>query len=452
MQLNRAITLGLTLMVLMLVGGEVKSQNLGTYSPYSMYGVGDLNTPGTLTTRSMGGAGAALRSTASLNLLNPASQGTNTTRQSVLFNFGADVGAYYLSQNSGGEDYKTSAYNSYNIRDIAVQIPLYKGLGMAISVTPYSSVGYVITNSQQVVDVGQINYVYSGSGGLNEGRVAIGYAPHNKFSMGVAARYLWGVIQRTFSAYPDVITGNGSYSSTLGSAIYSTSKMMVQFGLLYSPIISKDEALSFGVTYDLGGDLSPDVEKYIYGSGTYVNTIAESFTYDGVMVLPGELTVGGSYQNTKWTFLADYTFKNWGNMDSESVSTLDGVSVDYRNTSTYKFGVEYIPSRNDVRSYAKRVAYRAGARYGDYYQTYNGYNISEYAITSGVSLPLKFGNLSRVELGFEWGGVGSTDVITSHNDITGEVKTGLVKQRYVKFSLGLMLFGDDYWFQRVKYD
>ncbi len=448
MRLTRVIKIGLMAIALMLCGRVVMAQssNLGTFSPYTMYGVGELTTPGTQYTRSMGGASVAMRNSGAINLLNPASQ-SGAMRKSVLFNFGVEGGAYYLSQYSGGEDYKSSAYNSYNIRDIAIQIPLAEGMGVAISITPYSSVGYSIIGSQQVVDLGQVNYVYGGSGGLNEARLAYGYRIYSKLAVGVAARYLWGTINRTFSAYPDVITGSGSYSSTLGSATYSMSKIMLQAGILWTPILDRDKIVSFGATYDIGGDLDPYIEKYIVGSNSYINTIAESYLYYGSMSLPGELTTGVSYQNSKLTVMADYSFKNWANCNSEVVSTVDGVSVSYNNTSTYKLGVEYIPNRGDIRSYLKRVAYRVGGRYGDYYQSYNDNSLSQFALTAGVSLPIKYGSLSRLEFGAEWGGMGNLDVIDMPS---GSV--GMVKQRYVKFSLGITMFGDDYWFQRPKYE
>ena len=61
--------------VLLLPMGAV-AQNLtssvNTYSPYSMYGLGELTTPGNVAMRSMGGVGVAMLSTNMVNLLNPA--------------------------------------------------------------------------------------------------------------------------------------------------------------------------------------------------------------------------------------------------------------------------------------------------------------------------------------------------------------------------------------------
>ena len=47
-------------------------QATGTYTPYSIYGVGDLSQPGSAYSKTMGGAGVALRNNRYLNLTNPA--------------------------------------------------------------------------------------------------------------------------------------------------------------------------------------------------------------------------------------------------------------------------------------------------------------------------------------------------------------------------------------------
>lgn len=446
-KMARAIKMSLMAMTLLLSCGAVMAQssNVGTFSPYTMYGIGELATPGTISTRSMGGAGVAMRNATTINMLNPAGQ-ANVMRKSIIFNFGVEGGGYYLSQYTYGEDLRKSAYNNYNFRDIALQIPLASGLGLLFSVNPYSSVCYTSISSQQLVDVGQIDYVFTGSGGINEAKLSLGYRLYNKLSIGVAARYYWGTILRSFSAYPSVVTGSGTYGSTLGSAEYSISKIMAQFGIMWSPLVKRDKILNFGATFDIGGNLDPYVEKYVIGSSSYIDVVAQSYLGNEVLYMPTETTAGFSYQNEKWNISADYTYKTWGR-NTELVSTIDGVEVGYNNTSTYKAGFEYVPNRGDIRSYYKRMGYRAGARYGDYYQNYNGVTMNECAVTSGVSFPIKYGSLSRLDLGVEWGMLGSRDILET---TTGSM--GLIKQHSFKISVGLMLFGDDYWFHRPKFD
>ena len=57
-------------------------QAAGTYTPYSIYGVGDLSQPGTAYNKTMGGVGIALRNNSYINVTNPASV---TARDSLSF-------------------------------------------------------------------------------------------------------------------------------------------------------------------------------------------------------------------------------------------------------------------------------------------------------------------------------------------------------------------------------
>ena len=94
------------------------------------------------------------------------------------------------------------------------------------------------------------------------------------------------------------------------------------------------------------------------------------------------------------------------------------------------------------------MAYRIGASYGDYYQTFAGSNIRQLSLTAGVGLPVRlFGN-SSVDVGFEFGMRNPANEKILMNNKT----IGLVKQRYYKVAIGLTLFGEDRWFQRHKFN
>ena len=122
------------------------------------------------------------------------------------------------------------------------------------------------------------------------------------------------------------------------------------------------------------------------------------------------------------------------------------MEVGYTDTHTIKFGMQYSPRYSDVRNYLRRVAYRVGARYGDYYQTYGGEKIDQLALTAGFGFPVQlFGN-SYVDVGFEWG---MRDPSQSKVTVNGK-DVGLVKQNYFKLAVGLSLYGDD-WFRRHRF-
>jgi hypothetical protein len=102
-----------------------------------------------------------------------------------------------------------------------------------------------------------------------------------------------------------------------------------------------------------------------------------------------------------------------------------------------------------VRNFFKRVSYRIGARYGDYYQSFEGHRIDQWAVTAGLGFPLRFMGATSINAGIEVGGRGRhTSVLMPK---TGQ-RIGLIRQNYIKVSLGFSLFGEDYWFVRPKID
>ena len=69
---NTLIKLVVAAAVMLPYAVSAQTSSINAFSPYTMYGIGEINTPGTLPMRSMGGAGVAMRSTGTVNLLNPA--------------------------------------------------------------------------------------------------------------------------------------------------------------------------------------------------------------------------------------------------------------------------------------------------------------------------------------------------------------------------------------------
>ncbi len=438
---------------------SAQSSSINAFSPYTMYGIGELNTPGTTATRSMGGIGVAMRNARMVNTLNPAAYSL-TPRKSFLFSLGLEGQNYYnyqtVKQNDGYAD-KQSAYNTFNLHDIAIQIPLGKRIGFGMSLMPYSSVGYRISyrrpySSSDPVqgNIGSTKYAYEGSGDITEVKFGVGMQIFKNVSLGIAAQYYWGDITRLYSTTFLPITGDGAFGATTGVDNYSVSTFKGQVGLMWNVITSEKRALTVGATFDFGGDIKPDKSSKVT-TGSLHETVVVSDTTQLRMVLPRQLTLGTTYQTSKWLVGVDYTYQNWGGKNKGTSNTLgenaaDNFAVSYTNTSTLKMGMEFTPSRYDVRHFLKRCSYRAGFRYGNYHQTFGGEKLHQYALSLGVGIPVKFLGSSSVDVGVEFGRRGYNLAKS----------LGLIRQQYVKFSVGFSLFAGsengEYWFMRPKYD
>ena len=377
---------------------EAQTSSINAFSPYTMYGIGELNTPGSVAMRSMGGAGVAVRSINTINLLNPAANSI-APRKSFLFDFGVEGQNYYNSQTIENKT-KNGTYNTFNIRDIAFRMPLGKNIGLGFSLTPYSSVGYRIKfdnpydlNDPMWGNIGRIHYDYHGEGDVTEVKLGLGWEIFKNFSIGVAAQYYWGCIDRSYTANATAFIPNGSNSvfSITGLDKYQISSIKGQIGLQWNAILNDKHILTLGGTFDFGGDVKPERRSTVTVNNIQQTEVRNDDMYQK-MVMPRQVTVGVNYQTLSWNFVADYTFQNWGGSNAVKVNTGSTgaqavkpfYEVAYTNTNSVRMGVEYTPSRYDVRKFWKRWSYRAGAHYGNYYQTYDREKLTEFSVSLGV--------------------------------------------------------------------
>ncbi len=328
MSRNKNILLG-AVAALMMIPSLLMAQSYGsinTFSPYTMFGIGDLKTQGTITTRSMAGMGVSLRSMTEVNVLNPASYSA-ALNKSVLFSYGLDGANYFNTQKQGDNKVK-NAYATFNFNDIALQIPIARNLGIGISLAPYSSVGYDIATSNNYTNIGLISYTYEGGGDITQVKLGAGWRPIKNLSFGVAAQYYWGNIYRSFTMTPLVVTGNGTYYSAAGETNYDISRIKAQLGLQWTILSSNTQNLAFGATYDFGGDLKPKCKHGVFAYGTLLSYEADTEAEPLSFILPQQFTAGLSYQTPQLILGFDYTYQNWASQNSGEVeNTLSGVAV-----------------------------------------------------------------------------------------------------------------------------
>ena len=414
------------------VAGWAQTSSINAFSPYTCYGLGDISTPGTAYLRSMGGIGAAFRNQVMINYMNPASYSA-VGQKSFLFNFGLEGQNFYLkNQNT------KNSYNTFNVRDVAIEFPLARKIGFGLSVTPLSNVGYrleeTVTDPDILATVGQIKYKYSGEGGVTQFKAGAGMEIVKGLSVGAEMIYYFGGIDRYIDQYITPVTSSGSYSTVNASTKESISRIFANFGIQYDVLATEKRILTVGATYQLGGQLRSDITKYVPSGDMYADTVSFVASKSD-FTMPSNLTVGFFYQTVKFGFGADYSYQNWtGKNKADEVN-----GVKFVDTHSIKVGGQYTPDWGDIRHFYKRLTYRAGLRYSTYYMQLKGQNISDKAVTIGVGIPVNMKRLSNINVGAEYG-------------IRGTTRSGMIRENYFKFSLGLSLFGEDFWFVKPKYD
>lgn len=404
---------------------------LSTFSPYTFYGIGDLSNTSPTFLKSMGGAGIATGSYSDVNFLNPASY-SSVNRNSFLLSVGVEGGGLYLKDSEGA----STSYNTYNFSEVSFKMPIYQSIGLGVSVSPYSSVGYNCYYIEyQDAEYNAVMRQYWGEGGVSQFRVGVGAKLAKGLSVGVNGIYYFGTINRYFST--SVLSnyeGISSLSSVVVSQREHASRILPEFGLQYDLLVNKKRALTFGATYNMGGSLNMEVNRQVPSVDMYGSYVLDS-TYTSNYAMPDIITAGFYYSTPKFGIAADYSYAAWEGINDE----FENEYVTYTNTHTVKVGGHYTPNRMDVRHLHNRITYRLGFNYSTYYMKVNNTDIDSKAVTFGVGIPMKLMGASMINVGVELGKGGTT-------------ASGLYDQKYFKVSIGLSLFGEDYWFIKQKYD
>jgi hypothetical protein len=400
----------------------------GTASPYSFYGIGELNYKGTIENQSMGGI-SVYSDSIHLNLLNPSSLGK---LKLTTFTIGANHKSSDLKTNDD-----TASTSSSTFDYLAVGLPMGK-LAMSFGLLPYTSVGYKTGFSDyQNATVGQGRF--EGSGGVNRAFIAGGYSINKNLSVGLEVNYNFGKINN------EAITISGLKYDTREKNESSLSGAAFNFGVTYDRMISEKLKLTTAATFspqaNLTSNNSRELATIIFNSnGVAIPRSIKEINLNElglestIFKLPSKITIGtGIGKPKKWFAAIDYTNLGTGKLEN---LTFNNTNVSYKNANKIALGGYYIPKYNSLSNYFSKVVYRTGFRYENTGITIQNEDINEFGISFGVGLPVgrKFSNIN---IGFEYGSKGTT-------------KNNLVKEDF--FNINLSLSFNDKWFQKRKID
>ncbi len=421
-----------------------QSGEYSSYSPYSIFGVGNLPHSYSAYNYSMGGVGVASRNHRYLNTMNPAAVAVRDSL-ALMIDFSVFNTNTIYRQTYDGNSYK-SANNNTNIGGFAVSFPIWNKLAMVIGMRPYSSIGYNFamkeTDPHVIAANGNIEYSGAGEGSLYNIFGGLSLAPGKRFSIGAEAEYIFGKVEKNY-AQNFVSTG---YNEVRDDYTLTLNAFTGKFGVQYEQPVGKDFSLTFGATYQLAARVGGFNEYSRYSSGSVQNIIINSYSdtlrkVSPAIYLAGELGVGIAFEvKGKFRGEFDYLRSDWtrSGMDSAKGFCASGAPQSFATSvrESYRMGFEYVPNLNDVRYYGKRIAYRAGAYYNKDYFTVAGNTVNSAGITLGATLPV-----------FRW-----YNGVTVMVDIgqRGPFKGDLVRENYFRVGVGANLF--DIWFQKPRYN
>lgn len=417
----KRIRIIVSLMALLTATIALRADN-GMNSPYTRYGFGQLGTMEVGVNKGMGGTGIGLQNSSQINLLNPASYAAVDTLTFLL-----DVGMSLHNTNFAEGGVKMNARNT-TFDYLAMQFRLMPKLGMTISMTPFSNIGYNFSNTQTIRDDedGQVTTTnrYYGDGGLRQVTMGLGWSPLKGLSVGTNLSYLYGEIYHyVYNQYNEaaISTRTKQYKADVTS-------YMANFGMQYQTIFGKNK-VTVGATYQLGHSI--DDEAYIIDLVSTGSVVTSSDTLTTTpLSIPSGFGFGVSYTfDDRLTLAADYS--------TQSYSTAKFFGMQGANYHRASVGFEYIPERI-TRKLFRRARYRAGIHYATAHYTVDGRpGPTEYGASIGIGLPIMNG----------WN---AKSII----NISGQAvhvrpgAPGMITENYLRLNIGLSF--NESWFDKWK--
>lgn len=431
----------LSVLVLILIAIVTYSQ-ASTISPYTRYGVGELNSVSFGRSNALGDIYTTLRAPSQINIGNPASFSAQDT---VSFIFDVGITSKYTGYNINDDklDFATA-----NLDHIAIGFPVTRRFKVSAGIYPYSFIGYDISNTAKFEEdtTYSTHNTNSGNGGLNKLYLGGGYEIIDGLSVGVSGNFIFGNI--------DYINQSSVYFSDLESAytfiniLKDESKtringLSIDLGLQYAYEISKNQKIHVGATYSPKMKLKSEYNKQVYkdnvlyykgayssllGSDTLKPTLSSG---TDPVAIPSKFSVGIAYEFINKLYVGfDYSSQAWGDFNYPTIS-----SNYLKNFNQYSIGVEYIPNAHAFTGYYNVMQYRLGGYIKENYIYLGDTQITDRGITAGVGLPM--GGKTMINLSYKYG-------------IRGTTNNDLVKESYNQFNIGFSFY--DFWFIKSKYD
>ena len=382
----------------------------GTKSPYSQFGIGALSDQSQGMGRGMNGVGYALREGNMVNTLNPASYSC-VDSLTMLFDMGLSgqvtnfkEGHVKRNASIANFEYATGSFRAW------------KNVGVAFGVLPYSNVGYDYATTTRDAETGTLTQSYTGSGGLHQLFLGMGWRVFKPLSIGVNASYLWGSIDRT-------VTPSASAASNTLTKKYTTAvnSYKLDFGLQWQQPIGKADHLTVGAVVGLGHNLKNDAEMIISSLNSQSSsTHADTTRIADAMELPISFGVGAAYnKGGKLTVAADFTLEKWGS--TEFPGTLTGTGYQkmsglLQDRMKVNIGADWLPDPMGQK-YMQHVHYRIGAGYATPYYKINGQDgPKELSVSAGLGIPIinAHNNRSLLNVSAQWVHASAANFITEN--------------------------------------
>jgi len=377
-------------------------------SPFSSFGLGEINGSGLAHNQGMAGAGISVPHALLMNNINPAMLVYNPLTS---FNAGVTMDSRNLSTGS-----QTEKVTGGNVSSLALACPIMYNRprtrirwASSFGLTPYSTVAYRIRATLPVPAQPGANYTQEekAEGGFNQIYWSNGVLLSDGLALGLRTSYLFSSVIGQFTNQLELDNQLYKYQVSMRE-IVSVSGVKLTPAVHYRiDSIGRNHFINFGGTWELGrkigGELFQTIERRNLG-GTVLQTdsvkLNNSSTY-----FPSVVTGGISFgRSEKYTIAVDYAMTRFSGATAK-------IGVDNYPVTTgtrLSAGAEFIPDSRSMTSLLKRMTYRTGVSIETSPYLVNGAPLKDIGINFGFSLPVN--RISSLDFAVRAGKRGDKDL------------------------------------------
>ncbi|MEX2512015.1 MAG: hypothetical protein WD398_03845 [Cyclobacteriaceae bacterium] len=399
-------------------------------STYSSLGVGEFNNSGLTQNQAMGGLGISFGNGFSVNQVNPAIAVKNTA-----FSFQA---ALNYNRLTAATDSGSELLDGGGLSYVAMSFPFVpRKWTMGFGLNQLTGVDYNLTVNTPVTNTDLVSQnTIEGRGGLSEVYLQSGFQLAKSLSLGIQGAYTFGSTIRTNQL--DLLNENLN-SVGISTEYYERltfSDVTLKGGLYYVQSLGNQKYLNFGAIYHYFGNINGKEFAKMGESGqaSIPNSPGDVLSDDvyGNIFIPDKLGYGVTYEKiNKFAIGIEGQFQ-----DFTQYRGFNGAEGNLGKSFKLGLGGQFTPDPFSLESMLSRSTFRAGLEYERLPYVLNDTRVDDIGINFGTSIPIH--TMSLLNLAVKVGTRGTVD-------------NGLIRENYLKVSLGLSI-NDNSWFYKKVFE
>ncbi len=350
-------------------------------SPYSVLGIGDIETSYFNRYTGMANAGIALADERYINNINAASL---TKLRLHYFSFEISSRFKQIIYSGAGVTATANKTTDFAMRRVSLAAKVSKKWGSSLGLTPFSTAAFsYVANKNIQGSLLNVSADYEGEGGVNQFYWANGFQLTKNTSVGVTSSLLFGSISQT----EQILSSDLSTTLTTKSNTYLRNYYF-NLSLQTKLKLNKKWQSTYGITYSPKTSLLAEHSVNVTDGSV---TIKNAITSNDYFAIPENLNLGiALIKNNQYTFTVNAQAQNW--------NALKYTGSNYQLVNSNKLSLGFQKSQkatNGLNMEYEKGFFQVGIYAGKSYIKMNDNQLTDFGGSIGYSK-----NLRNTQLGY----------------------------------------------------